>query len=103
MNFRIFKIPRILSSQTILRRVEFLSAPPRLFPINSVALCEEGKTLLIAAHDGQAYFAKFTKRSKEVKPLLDLDYMERRAKEDAWSVSGYIKKEMEKGHAQAKF
>ena len=86
-----------------MRRVEFLSSPPRLFPINSVALCEEGKTLLIAAHDGQAYFAKFTKKSKEVKPQLDIRYMERRAKEDAWSVSGYIKKEMEKGHTQAKF
>ena len=84
----------------LIRRIEFLNAPPSLFPINSVAICEEGKTLLMAAHDGQAYFAKFTKRSNEVKQKIDLDYMERRAKEDAFSVSGYIKKDIELGQTQ---
>ena len=56
---------------------------------------------MIAGNDGQAYFSKFIKKVSGLPPGINKSYMERRAKEDPFSISGYIKNQLSRGYFEA--
>ena len=63
-----------------------------------MSLFESGERLLLAANDGQCYFAVKNSKPKTGKKnwtSKELDYISKRSKEDPFSICGYIKKEMD--------
>ena len=76
------------------KQIEFIDQPPNFAPLSSIALFENGEKLILAANDGQCYFGTKSKKKPQQWTKSELEHIERRAKEDPFSVGGYVKKKL---------